>query len=574
LSRSLLQTGLPAAVLASFLAVSGCGPAVIASAVILLTNSKESRCSIPGVPVDVTVQGTFRFQKRPVHPDPGQSRMVPVRLGTVEILRMNCGEEVIATAETDDDGAFSVTVNTPSGSILRAAAVAQMTRAGARAVVRNGRRMAYSYEGPDLTLTEEPSQIREIAVEIPNDCKYQVAGAFNILESARLGFAAVEGILAPPDDRPLTIFWEVGDPDGTYFSLSADDLDGDGAPGDPFIRIRGGVRTAGCSNSDQFDDSIVLHEFGHYIASIHSRDDSPGGRHAVGERVDPRLAWSEGWADFFSAMARDDPWTIDTTEEIVSCTWPCTIFEFDLRSPDLNCDGDCCKGIESEEAVGTFLWEIHDPVVMPDDLAEVPREDILLSFAALRHPDSGHRFVYVGDFLAEVLDRQPGQAAAILSRALERGIVDEDGSVPPFPDAFPTEVVSGTGVLAEAAGTLNGCDSQPCKYAENFAGGMNFFELHIPGDAAQGGTFTANLSITPLPLGCTSDLHLRIYDDAQSQSYSTEEQSGLQKSLRFSLGGSFPRGSYVLVQVTANIPAEPGSIRGQKGNYELSIDVR
>ena len=55
-------------------------------------------------------------------------------------------------------------------------------------------------------------------MDIPDDCTYQVSGAFNILESVRMGFLALADTLPPPDDRILTVLWELGEPDGTYFS--------------------------------------------------------------------------------------------------------------------------------------------------------------------------------------------------------------------------------------------------------------------------------------------------------------------------------------------------------------------
>jgi len=45
---------------------------------------------------------------------------------------------------------------------------------------------------------------------------------------------------------------------------------------------------------------VILHEFGHYVAANHSRDDSPGGPHDLGERIPAPFAWSEGWASFFA----------------------------------------------------------------------------------------------------------------------------------------------------------------------------------------------------------------------------------------------------------------------------------
>src|SRR5262249_7697954 len=60
-------------------------------------------------------------------------------------------------------------------------------------------------------------------------------------------------------------------------------------------------------NSDEFDDFALLHEFGHFVASRFSRTDSPGGSPSRGFAYDPRLAWSEGLAHFFSAAVMGNP---------------------------------------------------------------------------------------------------------------------------------------------------------------------------------------------------------------------------------------------------------------------------
>jgi len=61
------------------------------------------------------------------------------------------------------------------------------------------------------------------------------------------------------------------------------------------------------TDSDEYDDSVILHEYAHMLAEQFSRDDSPGGPHRLGDILDPRVAWSEGFANFFSSAARNDP---------------------------------------------------------------------------------------------------------------------------------------------------------------------------------------------------------------------------------------------------------------------------
>ena len=47
----------------------------------------------------------------------------------------------------------------------------------------------------------------------------------------------------------------------------------------------------------------LLHEFGHFVLALR-RDDTPGDRHVISKASDPRLAWSEGWATFYSLMSQ------------------------------------------------------------------------------------------------------------------------------------------------------------------------------------------------------------------------------------------------------------------------------
>lgn len=54
-------------------------------------------------------------------------------------------------------------------------------------------------------------------------------------------------------------------------------------------------------DTDHFDDSVIIHELGHHIENVCGRMDSPGGSHSGNSRIDPRLAWSEGWGNYLSA---------------------------------------------------------------------------------------------------------------------------------------------------------------------------------------------------------------------------------------------------------------------------------
>lgn len=56
-------------------------------------------------------------------------------------------------------------------------------------------------------------------------------------------------------------------------------------------------------DTDEFDASVIAHEWGHYFQHAFSRDDSVGGGHGVGDLLDPRVAFSEGWGNAWSGIA-------------------------------------------------------------------------------------------------------------------------------------------------------------------------------------------------------------------------------------------------------------------------------
>ena len=137
----------------------------------------------------------------------------------------------------------------------------------------------------------------------------RAAAPFAILDSI---YSAVQFVLtadATATFAPLDAFWSVNNT-----STESGDVD-IGALGSPFydrsidsLFLRGDAD----DNTDEFDDHVVLHEWGHYFEDNFSRSDSLGGHHALGERLDARLAFGEGWASALAAMALNDPVFCDT----------------------------------------------------------------------------------------------------------------------------------------------------------------------------------------------------------------------------------------------------------------------
>ena len=64
------------------------------------------------------------------------------------------------------------------------------------------------------------------------------------------------------------------------------------------------VGTAAKPDTDAFDWDVLLHEMGHAVSRANGFNDSPGGQHTFAAAVAPRLAWAEGYSNFFQAAAQ------------------------------------------------------------------------------------------------------------------------------------------------------------------------------------------------------------------------------------------------------------------------------
>ncbi len=104
----------------------------------------------------------------------------------------------------------------------------------------------------------------------------------------------------------LDVFWKAGYNPAQYLYPSSDPS----TLGTLSFYLRGynqlfinGGRLGNVStqDTDHFDDAVIIHELAHRIEDVCGTMDSPGGTHFGLYRIDPRLAWSEGWGNFFGA---------------------------------------------------------------------------------------------------------------------------------------------------------------------------------------------------------------------------------------------------------------------------------
>lgn len=106
-------------------------------------------------------------------------------------------------------------------------------------------------------------------------------------------------------------------------------------------------------DTDEFDDHVIVHEWGHYFESTLSRSDNPGGPHGAGDIKDPRLAFGEGWGNALSAMI----WSPQTVYTDSSGPSQAQGFGFDLENNTAN---DPTPGWYSEGSVQSILYDLFD----------------------------------------------------------------------------------------------------------------------------------------------------------------------------------------------------------------------
>jgi hypothetical protein len=167
----------------------------------------------------------------------------------------------------------------------------------------------------------------------------RIAGPFNIAVTIGHANALVRAGQPGVHLPRVEVRWDTTYVGGTYFQPTE---------GVAFINGRRG------QDSDEYDDHVIAHEYGHFLMEAFSRESSPGGDHGFGERLDPRLAWSEGWGNFFAGATTGSPRYIDTGV-VRGRQGVLVTVDIENDSPA----GDK-PGIWSEHSVASVLWDWFD----------------------------------------------------------------------------------------------------------------------------------------------------------------------------------------------------------------------
>ncbi len=291
----------------------------------------------------VTVSGAVQFEDRTFNSTGFTgTQNKAVRFADIEIINSS-DSSVIASASTDVSGNYSVTLSPPSSTVyVRCLASTSVgfgkgTKAYNIEVV-NGSNSVYSVVSDVFSAASTGTYSKNLNVSLVSGA----GGPFNILDALTDGTEFVVAKNGSFTSSKVKAIWYDGNIDGTYYSTSTNDLHFLGKSTD----------------SDSYDDMVILHEFGHWVSNNFSKDNSPGGTHTITGHYDIRLAWSEGWATFFGSSVRSyagyssPEYYIDTTGGTGNGN---LLFSYEIKAPSYS---SLATGSDNELSVSSVLWNI------------------------------------------------------------------------------------------------------------------------------------------------------------------------------------------------------------------------
>jgi hypothetical protein len=324
-------------------------------------------------------------------------------------LRTADQKTVLARTTTDDDGRFQFDM-APNLGQVSFFVVAEMGGIQVRDPATDA---PYAVSLGPFVPSPEP-----IDLVIPD--RSRLSGPFNILAILRKANRLLEQIEPglPLADRPLVVYWSPTWDGGTFATESA-----------LFILGRRD------QDSDEFDDSPILYYYAEYLLGRFTPVSGPRGPAYLGERVDPRQAWVEGWKAFFGQAVLGTPVGIDTQGANGN-----QAYTYDLEEEQL--EGDA-PGYWSAWDVATALWDVYAKAG-----GDGPHLGLGLGpiWRVLREYFPQQVFPYLITLADGLIQQDPSREAGITEILSRREIRYQFGKVPPVPVPFPRLIASGVPV--------------------------------------------------------------------------------------------------------------------------------
>jgi hypothetical protein len=286
---------------------------------------------------DYEVTGRFMYLDREFDPTgfTGVEPQLPIRFADVQVVD---GSKIVGSGVTDANGNFVFTVQDSRVRDIYVRCLARRQTATSTPIdVRSGNQVGTIWSVRTLTLeNHQPDQNVFIGtlVAVPG------AGgeAFNLYDAGLSGVQYLETFTGPGPGPLLLIIFHASNPNLSSYSNN---------------RIVQG-------NNAGYDDTVLLHEMGHYVVDNYSASDSPGGTHRLSNCSQNIMRdFDEGHASFWGLSVRRH-FNLPHSSTYVRTTGqpgPGNLqffFDSETQLPFV------CSGATSETSVYTALWDILD----------------------------------------------------------------------------------------------------------------------------------------------------------------------------------------------------------------------
>jgi len=247
----------------------------------------------------------------------------------------------------------------------------------------------------------------------------RVSGPFAILSpvfDALQGFEAV----APTANFPAVAFnWSVNN-----VSAGGNIADGDIGTSSYVTNIRpNGLNSENGGNgifilgeadadTDEFDEDVVVHEWGHYFEDQLSRSDSLGGAHGLGDPLDFRVAFSEGFGNALAGMINPDTLYRDTSGPQQSLGF---FFNVENQGNVPN------NGWFSETSAQEIIFDIFDANNDTGDTVSLGLAAIFNAMTSTAYTEN-EVFTTIFSFMDTVINQNAGEATGLTALLTEQNI--------------------------------------------------------------------------------------------------------------------------------------------------------
>ncbi len=308
---------------------------------------------------DLTVSGLITFDHIPTSTTSGLDYAAqtaqPARGVVVEAIRVSDNLRV-GLATTDATGLYNITV--PASTNITIRVKAQMLATGSPAwdvqVVDNTNSQAL-YAMHNRVFNSGNVDILDKNLHAPSGwggasySSTRVAAPFAILNTV---YQAVDKVVAADATvalPPLLINWSVNN-----VAVAGNTAIGEIGTS---MFSRGELYILGHANNDtdEYDSHIIAHEWGHYFEAVLSRSDHIGGPHSSVDKLDPRVAFGEGFGNAFSGMVTDNINYVDTLGPSQAQTG----ILINLENNDFGTES---VGWYSTASIQSILYDLYDSV--------------------------------------------------------------------------------------------------------------------------------------------------------------------------------------------------------------------